>query len=111
MTQTLPVDLEAFVWDLEPRAIKKGVPAPVGYHVDCLLEFIRRELPDLWPVRPAELVAALALAAEPDADQLRHAIALYKGIRAWEVRHRLGEATERHGTWDVVIRSRGERVS
>lgn len=110
MPQTVTVDLEAFVWDLEPRAIKKGVPAPVGYHVDQLLDFIREELADLWPVRPAELLAALALAAEPDPEQLRHVIALYKTIRAWEIRDRLGQATAQTGTWDVELRSRGERI-
>jgi len=86
------------------------VPAPVGYHVDHLLRFVREELPDLWPIGPADLVAALAFVAEPDPEQLRHAIARYKSARVWEIRDRLGEPTPKSGLWNVPLRSPGERV-
>jgi hypothetical protein len=110
MPQLVSVQLEDFVWELEPRAAKKGVPAPVGFHIDHLLRFVHEELPDLWPIGPADLLAALAIAAEPDADQLRHVIARYKSLKAWEVRARLGEPTAQTGAWEVPLRGQGERV-
>lgn len=109
MPHHVPVSLDDFLSDLEPRTIKKGVSAPVGYHVDALLKVVHEEVHDYWPIAPSDLVSALVYAADPDAEYLRRAIQRYKNARVWEVRERLGESTAKAGIWDVPSRAPGER--
>lgn len=109
MPQPVTIALDEFLSDLEPRTIKKGVSAPIGYHVDALLKVVHDEVHEYWPIAPADLVSALLFAAKPDAGSLRQAIQSYKSAKVWEVRVRLGEQTAEDGTWSVPIRAQGER--
>jgi hypothetical protein len=109
MPQPAPVPLDAFLSDLEPRTIKKGVSAPLGYHVDALLKVVHDQVHEFWPISPADLVEAIIFDAKPDAEELRRIILSYKSAHVWEVRTRLGEQTPQAGTWKVPIRAQGER--
>jgi hypothetical protein len=111
MPQHVPVGLADFLSDLEPRAIKRGVSAPIGYHVDALLKIVHDQIHDYWPLSPSHLVSAIVYSTKPDARELRQMIESYKLAKAWEVRSRLGQRTARTGTWKVPIRAQGERIS
>jgi len=109
MPQLVEIELSGFLSDLAPRAIRNGVPAPLGYHVDALLDRVREHLHEYWPITPNDLLAAIVFDANPDIEELGRMIVSYKRAKVWEVRTRLGEPTEHSGTWPVPIRGRGER--
>jgi hypothetical protein len=102
------VDLDAFLKDLQPRALKGLVSAPLGYRTDRLIEAVRTHSPRLGDIGPSELVSALLHATHPNGAALSRMIDSYRGAQVWQTRQSLGETTAQKGKWYVKVRGRGQ---
>lgn len=107
--QRVPVDLAALLRDLQPKALKGLVCAPIGYRADRLIELAAGHAPRLGTISHGDLVSALLHAARPDGEEIGRLIEEYREAHVWETRNSLGEKTSTKGSWDVPIRSRGQR--
>ena len=79
------VELSEYLSDLEPKALKGLVSAPIAYRIDRLLDVLKDARP-LGAVTPAELVSALLHATPPDLDDLRMKVEAYRNARVWQTR-------------------------
>jgi hypothetical protein len=109
--QGIKVELAAYLADQEPRALKKGVSAPIAYRVAHFIDVLREahEARSLGDIGPTEIVSALIHAQEPNREDLQRKLETYRTAFVYEGRESLGEITKQRGSWWIRLPGRGQQ--